>query len=81
MKEYNEYLNRYAKDYTNGDTAIAGKHAIVRSVKEYMEEMYGQGVAMLINSDIFCEKELQKEAITKHGILITSTLISECLEE
>jgi hypothetical protein len=44
MKEYNEYLNRYAKAYTNGDTAIAEEHAIVRNVKEYMEKMYGEEV-------------------------------------
>ena len=44
MKEYNEYLNRYAKDYTNGDTAIAGKHAIVRSVKEYIKHVHGEEV-------------------------------------
>jgi len=54
MKEYNEYLNRYAKDYTNGDTAIAEEHAIVRNVKEYMEEMYGQG-------EIKCIRNSEKE--------------------
>jgi len=70
-KEFRKRAGKFISEYLD-----------LKSGTSYEDEsVIRQGVAMLINSDIFCEKELQKEAITKHGILITSTLISECLEE
>lgn len=33
-----EYIERYARDYCNGDIEVAAGHAIVRSYREYLEE-------------------------------------------
>lgn len=37
-ERYQAYLNRYARDYCDGDTTVAAGHAIVRSYRECLEE-------------------------------------------
>jgi|GEM_PF-5062397 hypothetical protein len=48
----NEYLRRYAKNYTDGDIKVAEQHAIVRGVMEYLEEIMGSEM----HSEIATEK-------------------------
>lgn len=43
-ERYQAYLNRYAKDYCDGDTTVAAGHAIVRAYREYLEEDERVGV-------------------------------------
>lgn len=43
------------------------------------ERIIKEGIRILIHDNVFTKKELQKETMKKYNILITSTLLEECL--